>query len=112
MLKKTLIFVGALFILCSLNALAGGTNSVFLRMDNMLNEMDQSHYLSSEEIQDWKVQIKILRNKVDERIKLNGGGMNRYQDKDIFDELDSKGKKILDIYNNYKKDHTYGTSNK
>lgn len=79
-------------------AWAGGTNSVFLRMDNMVNELERNHSLSAEAAQEWRATIQTLRNKVDERILRNGGGMNPIQDQDLFSEIDTEGKKLFNMY--------------
>ncbi|HEY9747036.1 MAG TPA: hypothetical protein V6C99_12550 [Oculatellaceae cyanobacterium] len=89
-------------VFCISSAWAGGTNSVFLRLENMVQEMEGSRYLSPEEANAWRLEIKTLRDKVDERIKKNGGGMNRHQDKDLYDEIDTEGKKIFSLYQHYK----------
>lgn len=93
----------ALLILCcallgNVVCWAGGTNSIFLRMSNMVNTLEKQETLSSEEAQAWQNKIQDLRQKVDERIKQNGGGLNQFQDKDLFDEINQQGDQLFKLY--------------
>ena len=79
-------------------AFAGGTTYIFNRMDNMLNDLSQNNQISKEDLQSWQDEMKILRQKVDERVQKNGGGLNATQDKDLFDELNFYNKNLYDLY--------------
>jgi hypothetical protein len=101
--KKPTVILGSILLLLFLaqwmgTAFAGGTNSIFARMDHMVNQLEKKHKLSEEEIQDWRDTIQRLRDKVDARIKINGGGMNRNQDRDLFDAIDTQGRRLFEYY--------------
>ena len=95
------VVIAIFCLVCSISshfAWAGGTNSVFLRMSNMVNELERNQGISSDDAQAWRDRIQDLRDKVDARIRQNGGGMNPTQDRDLYSEIDRAGKNLLNIY--------------
>lgn len=107
MRKAVILFTALLLGQGCLKAWAGGTNSTFLRMNNMVNELEKKEKLPPEEVKDWRDTIQALRKKVDERIRKNGGGMNQIQDQDLFGEINTEGKKLFELYQHSKKQSTH-----
>jgi di/tripeptidase len=100
-MKKRLCLSVILFFLLSISPLTlgfGGTNGLLSRMENMVNTLENNHTFTSKQATVWRDRIKSLREKVNQRIRENGGGINTTRDKDLYDEIDATNQPLYQLY--------------